>query len=88
MAVMGQAEEYRKLIRTTTQNGLTNRSDAVLICIYPNESSVLRLIGAVLMEHDEVWSAGKKYFDMKDYFDYLKKSKKSNENSGGDSKAA
>jgi hypothetical protein len=35
-----------------------------------NEASALRLIGAVLAEHHEVWSTGKRYFDMTEYFEW------------------
>ncbi len=33
-----------------------------------NEESVIRLIGALLIEQDEGWSTGKKYFDMQEYY--------------------
>lgn len=35
-----------------------------MIRIFPNRDSVLRLVGALLMEQDEVWTTGKRYFDM------------------------
>jgi len=32
----------------------------------------MRLIGAVLMEQDEAWSEGRKYFDMTEYWEWAK----------------
>jgi transposase-like protein len=40
-----------------------------VIRIFPNEASVIRLMGALLMEQDEKWQAGRKYFDMDLYYD-------------------
>jgi transposase-like protein len=75
MAVMSLPEKYRKRLRTTNSierlNEEIRRRDRV-IRIYPNEASVLRLLGAVLMEQDEKWSSGRKYLDMSDYYDFLK----------------
>ncbi len=41
-----------------------------VIRIFPNRESVIRLIGALLMEIDEKWASGKKYFDMKEYLEW------------------
>ena len=35
-----------------------------VIRIFPNEASVIRLLGSLLMEQDERWSSGRKYLDM------------------------
>ena len=35
--------------------------------IFPNRESAVRLIGALLMEIDDKWVAGKKYLDMSEY---------------------
>ena len=32
--------------------------------LFPNESSLLRLVGALLMETDKGWQTGKRYLDM------------------------
>ena len=32
--------------------------------LFPNEASLLRLVGAFLMETDEDWQTGKRYLDM------------------------
>jgi transposase-like protein len=75
MAVMSLPEKYRKRLRTTNSierlNEEIRRRDRV-IRIYPNEKSVIRLLGALLMEQDEKWSSGRKYLDMQDYYEFLK----------------
>lgn len=75
MAVMSLPEKYRKRLRTTNSierlNEEIRRRDRV-IRIYPNEQSVIRLLGALLMEQDEKWSSGRKYLDMQDYYEFLK----------------
>ena len=37
-----------------------------------NEASVIRLMGALLMEQDKKWQAGRKYFDMDLYYQAVK----------------
>lgn len=37
---------------------------------FPNEGSAERLIGAVLMEIDEAWTSGQRYFDMDEYWNW------------------
>jgi len=68
---MALPELYRKRLRTT--NGMERLNEEILrrdrvIRIYPNRASVLRLIGALLMEMDEKWQSGHKYLDMGNYF--------------------
>jgi len=41
-----------------------------VIRIFPNRESVIRLIGALLMEIDEKWASGKKYLDMGEYWEW------------------
>ena len=72
MAVMGLPEKYRRKLRTS--NGLERLNEEIrrrdrVIRIYPNEASAIRLIGALLMEVDERWTTGHKYFDMQAYRD-------------------
>ncbi|MDT2238245.1 transposase [Paenibacillus larvae] len=66
-AVLMLPERYRKRLRTTNSverlNEEVRRRERV-IRIFPNRESVIRLIGALLMEQDEKWAAGKKYLDM------------------------
>ena len=73
MAVMNLPEKYRKRLRTTNSverlNEEVRRRDRV-IRIYPNEASVIRLLGSILIEQDEKW-ATRKYLDMDDYYYFI-----------------
>ncbi|MDT2258825.1 transposase [Paenibacillus larvae] len=72
-------ERYRKRLRTTNSverlNEEVRRRERV-IRIFPNRESVIRLIGALLMEQDEKWAAGK-YLDMTEYMEWRKDRPKS-----------
>ena len=64
-------EKYRKRLRTTNSIERLNeeiRRRERVIRIFPNRESVIRLLGALLMEQDEKWTTGKKYSDMEEYF--------------------
>ncbi|HAF71199.1 MAG: Transposase mutator type [Acetothermia bacterium 64_32] len=79
MAVMALPERYRKRLRTT--NGVERLNQEIrrrerVIRIFPNEESALRLIGAVLIEIDEAWTTGHRYFDMTEYWEWRKASVK------------
>lgn len=69
-AVLALPEKYRKRLRTTNSverlNAEIRRRERV-IRIFPNRASVVRLMGALLMEIDEKWSSGRKYLDMSEY---------------------
>jgi len=70
-AVLALPAPYRKRLRTT--NGVERLNEEIrrrerVIRIFPNRESVLRLVGALLMEQDEVWTTGKRYFDMTAYW--------------------
>ncbi|MEW6524852.1 MAG: transposase, partial [Bacillota bacterium] len=70
MAVMALPERYRKRLRTI--NGVERLNQEVrrrerVIRIFPNEESAMRLMGAVLLEIDEAWTTGHRYFDMAEY---------------------
>jgi hypothetical protein len=41
-----------------------------VIHIFPNRDSALRLLGALLMEQDEAWTTGHRYFDMGAYWQW------------------
>ena len=41
-----------------------------VIRIFPHEAAAIRMIGALLAEQHEVWSTGKRYFDMTEYFEW------------------
>jgi transposase-like protein len=73
MAVMSLPEKYRKRLRTTNSierlNEEVRRRDRV-IRIYPNHTSVIRLLGSILIEQDEKWSS-RKYLDMDEYYQFI-----------------
>ncbi len=74
MAVLELPEKYRKRLRTTNSIERLNeeiRRRERVIRIFPNEDSAIRLIGTLLVEQDERWTSGKKYFDMTDYYDFM-----------------
>ena len=76
MAVMSLPKKYRQRFRTS--NGVERLNEEIrrrdrVIRIYPNSDSVIRLIGALLMDQDERWTTGKKYLDMQDYKEHLEK---------------
>jgi transposase-like protein len=75
MAVMALPAKYRKRLRTTNSVERLNeeiRRRERVIRIFPNEESAERLIGAVLMEIDEAWTTGHRYFDMAQYWEWRK----------------
>jgi len=81
-AVLSLPERYRKRLRTT--NGMERLNEEIrrrdrVIRIYPNRDSVVRLIGALLMEMDEKWQSGHKYLDMTEYFTWRDEQKKQTE---------
>jgi len=67
MAVMSLPLKYRK--RLGTINSIERLNEEIrrrerVIRIFPNVESVVRLIGALLIEQNEKWPTGRKYFDM------------------------
>lgn len=73
LAILSLPEKYRVRLRTT--NGMERLNEEIrrrerVIRIFPHEASALRLIGALLAEHHEVWSTGKRYFDMTEYIEW------------------
>lgn len=79
-AVLSLPEKYRKRLRTTNSverlNEEVRRRERV-IRIFPNRESVIRLIGALLMEQDEKWASGKKYLNMVEYLEWRESRPKS-----------
>ena len=70
-AVLSLPMKYRKRLRTT--NGVERLNQEIrrrerVIRIFPDESSVIRLMGALLMEIDDKWQTGHKYFEMDMYY--------------------
>jgi len=73
MAVMNLPIKYRKRLRTSNSIERLNqeiRRRERVIRIFPNEASLLRLIGSLLIEQDEKWSSGKKYLSMDEYYQF------------------
>jgi len=71
-AIYSLPEAYRKRLRTSNAIERLNeelRRRERVIRIFPNEDSLLRLMGAVLMEQHERWESGKKYFGMETYYE-------------------
>lgn len=71
-AIYALPEAYRKRLRTSNSIERLNeelRRRERVIRIFPNDASLVRLMGAVLMEHHEKWMTGKKYFTMDRYFE-------------------
>ena len=72
LAVYALPAKYRRrLISTNMQERLIQevRRRERVIRIFPNEASVLRLIGALLAEFHEEWQ-GRKYLDMAEYHEW------------------
>jgi len=77
-AVLVLPTKYRRRLRTT--NAIERLNEEIrrrerVIRIFPSRESVVRLIGALLMEFDEKWATGKKYLDMDEYFQWQKEQK-------------
>lgn len=80
-AVSALPEHYQKRLRTTNSQERLNeeiRRRERVIRIFPNQASAERLLGALLMEQHEVWSTGRKYFEMEEYWNW--KSEQSQKN--------
>lgn len=73
IAVLPLPAKYRRRLRST--NPLERlieegRRRERVIRIFPNERSAWRLMGALFAEQHEEWIAGKRYFDMTEYWDW------------------
>lgn len=72
-AVLGLPLECRKRTRTTNAVERLNveiRRRERVIRIFPNRDSVIRLLGALLMELDEKWASGRKHLDMRGFLEW------------------
>jgi putative transposase len=70
-AVFSLPEAYRKRLRTSNSIERLNeeiRRRERVIRIFPNEASIDRLIGSLLIEQHERWISGKTYFTMDNYW--------------------
>jgi transposase-like protein len=78
-AVFSLPKEYRKRLRTSNSIERLNeeiRRRERVIRIFPNEDSINRLIGTLLIEQHEKWISGKSYFNMDNYFDEKEQARK------------
>lgn len=69
-AALGLPEPYRKRLRTSNSIERLNeelRRRERVIRIFPNEASMIRLMGSVLMEMHEKWMTGKNSFTTERY---------------------
>ena len=72
-SIVSQREPYRQRLRTTNAVERLNeeiRRRERVIRIFPNREAVIRLLGALLMEQDETWTTGKRYFEMTVYWQW------------------
>ena len=70
MAVLSLPFPLRRRLRTT--NGIERLNEEIrrrerVIRIFPNEESLYRLLGALLMETHDAWQSGKVYLDLTAY---------------------
>lgn len=70
LAVLNLPFSLRRRLRTT--NGIERLNEEIrrrerVIRIFPNEESLCRLLGALLMETHDAWQSGKVYLDLTDY---------------------
>ena len=90
LAVMALPQKYRKRLRTSNMIERLNqeiRRRERAIRIFPNRDSAMRLIGALLVEQDEVWTEGRKYLDMTEYREWMEGLKSSDEPSQAEQRA-
>jgi transposase-like protein len=69
-AALSLPEPYRKRLRTSNSTPRLNeelRRRERVIRIFPGETSMIRLMGSVLMEMHEKWMTGKNSFTMERY---------------------
>jgi transposase-like protein len=72
LSVIVLPEKYRKRLRTTNRQERLNeeiRRRERVIRLFPNTESALRLVGALLAEHNEVW-AERHYLDMDEFHEW------------------
>jgi transposase-like protein len=75
IAVLSLPMKYRTNLRTSNTierlNEEVRRRERV-IRIFPTESSVMRILGTLLIEEHEKWAAGKRCFDMIEYHEHVR----------------
>ena len=72
-AVLALPDPYRRRLRTTNSVERLNeeiRRRERVIRIFPNRTSAVRLLGALLLEQHEQWTTGHHYLDMTAYWQW------------------
>jgi len=67
MSCMAFSKQHGKRIRTTKMMERVNRElkrRTVVVGVFPNEESLLRQVGSILMEINEEWITGRRYLTM------------------------
>jgi len=83
LSILTFPKHYHKRLRTTNLAERMNeeiRRRQRVIRVFPNNTSALRLIGALLAEKYDEWQQACRYFDMTDYWEFKKEKKQQNEN--------
>jgi putative transposase len=73
IAVLTLPEKYHRRLRTTNMVERLNeeiRRREKVVRIFPNERAAFRLLGALLAEQHKIWSTGRKYLNMEDYWQW------------------
>ena len=73
LSVLILPDKYQKRLRTTNMAERLNqevRTPGTAHRIFPSEDSAIRLIGALLAEQRETWSAGRRYFDVAEFLEW------------------
>ena len=84
LAIYVLPKKYWKRFRSTNMIERLNeeiRRMEKVVRIFPDDASVMRLIGSLLLEKDEDWSSGRMYLDMKEYHENIPFLEKAQRNS-------
>ena len=68
MSHMAFPKEHRKRIRTTNMMERVNKElkrRTKVAGVFPNEESLIRLVGAILIDVNEEWVTGRRYLVMR-----------------------
>lgn len=71
IAVLHLPAKYRRRLRSTNSLERLNqeiRRRERVVRIFPNEESVIRLMGALLVQQSEAWLSGRKWLNMAEYW--------------------
>lgn len=82
LACLAFPESHRRRIRTT--NGLERLNQEIkrrtrVVRIFPNPEACLRLVSALAVEQSEEWLTGRRYLDMSELEEHLRRELKAEE---------